>query len=1017
MSDLNRPLTGCPPTMPGGRMITPVTQTGVPSVAYPVHPNPYGLISAQPHPQFISHLAYNQLSNVQNRMSMVGAVPPTMPGMYIPVAQIPRAPVLASQMHASQMPAGTGVVTSAIDPSKLLEQQRKMEKDRNFQLQQQRLKQFTVAGKKGSMNADNLIDSMFGKSHAKETVQHSTSVKSNPDHSEIKKTIPTTTHQPLTEISSVPFENMFSTPMTASTFPAPMANPAGNSVIKQEKDKKELHAMMMECSNLSGPQKANKFFKPPVKEITPTTQSRSTFTTSDKARNWRDIKGLDEVFVEKRPRFPPWCCREKVPELYHKIESIVTGNGAHAPETSLLFPILVSSGLPQQSLAQIWEMVNQSAPGYLTIEEIYAALALIAVLQSGHSAKTIDILYHLPSGPVPRLQCFTSSDQAAGDVEKQPHQLSSDVVSLSSGPTATSDSLSYQAVRPTAISLKKDKIPRLDSPSTANNFTNSKLPSISSTGFISSPDDEFDDFKSATPTCVNFMMYPSSTSNSISQEDEFDDFKQAPVSAVVDSKKGIFETANPVVGMKPSVVKQDLMSPEEDKYSVFRLLQKPESTDDWADFSSNSLESTNNIPAPSLSITEKSSDVKTANVSDFNAFKDDGGFAFSANNIFNVEVAAKEEDDFGDFLSAEVKQDSSVTNITTELQKMSTNFADFSNFSDSISAVPALIVPGGNSQMNEEFGEFTSSFPASSRVELGQEFLFRHLKDNISLAESQSVSSLELGTFDGGGHSGESKSSLSRQGSIPSLDLKSSGLEVNESEDCFGDFQNAPVPNRVSTTPSPVKGIEGSNLSGISLSSNFQPSKIVPLTDKYSVIRSEEKKEEDQHISSWTRCLQSSVNILENTKKIFNQMSCSSVCNEVLSSEEGGNYVKDVIEVYKVACRIKFTSKSYSKQSVAILDLLKEVEQIWNSICGFFAGSSLMPQDSSFDFSSSLLRTDAADNVKACGLCLLNVEIKNKDDCSLKLSYGGRNYHSTCANFWVNCVDPLLPALTLPQLL
>lgn len=50
----------------------------------------------------------------------------------------------------------------------------------------------------------------------------------------------------------------------------------------------------------------------------------------------------------------------------------------------------------------------------------------------------------------------------------------------------------------------------------------------------------------------------------------------------------------------------------------------------------------------------------------------------------------------------------------------------------------------------------------------------------------------------------------------------------------------------------------------------------------------------------------------------------------------------------------------------------------------------------------------------ACGICLLNVDkstpgtSKQSDG---KLVYGGRQYHSTCANFWCNRVDSVLPSL------
>lgn len=50
----------------------------------------------------------------------------------------------------------------------------------------------------------------------------------------------------------------------------------------------------------------------------------------------------------------------------------------------------------------------------------------------------------------------------------------------------------------------------------------------------------------------------------------------------------------------------------------------------------------------------------------------------------------------------------------------------------------------------------------------------------------------------------------------------------------------------------------------------------------------------------------------------------------------------DVIEVYKVICRIGLASKSLGKQTETLLNLLNEADQVWNTLCGFFAGSALM---------------------------------------------------------------------------
>lgn len=79
--------------------------------------------------------------------------------------------------------------------------------------------------------------------------------------------------------------------------------------------------------------------------------------------------------------FPDWCDRDKIPELYRRVQAIVTNNDLHAPDTNLLFPIFVSSGLPRELLGEIWELVNESGSGQLSVEEMYATLALIAVAQ------------------------------------------------------------------------------------------------------------------------------------------------------------------------------------------------------------------------------------------------------------------------------------------------------------------------------------------------------------------------------------------------------------------------------------------------------------------------------------------------------------------------------------------------------------------------------------------------------------------------------------------------------------
>ena len=41
----------------------------------------------------------------------------------------------------------------------------------------------------------------------------------------------------------------------------------------------------------------------------------------------------------------------------------------------------MSSGLPRETLGQIWALANRTTPGKLTKEELYTVLAMIAVTQ------------------------------------------------------------------------------------------------------------------------------------------------------------------------------------------------------------------------------------------------------------------------------------------------------------------------------------------------------------------------------------------------------------------------------------------------------------------------------------------------------------------------------------------------------------------------------------------------------------------------------------------------------------
>ncbi|MGH0186415.1 UNVERIFIED_CONTAM: hypothetical protein FKN15_021831 [Acipenser sinensis] len=132
--------------------------------------------------------------------------------------------------------------------------------------------------------------------------------------------------------------------------------------------------------------------------------------------------------------------------------------------------------------------------------------------------------------------------------------------------------------------------------------------------------------------------------------------------------------------------------------------------------------------------------------------------------------------------------------------------------------------------------------------------------------------------------------------------------------------------------------------------------------------------------------------------------------------------VQGVVEVYRVVRRVELGIKATAVCSDKLQQLLKDINRVWHNLIGFMSLANLSPDESSLDFSSCILR-HGIKNAKelACGVCLLSVDSRSKafssETDSFKLMYGGHQYHASCANFWINCVEPKPPGLILPDLL
>ncbi|NXU53831.1 SYNRG protein, partial [Turnix velox] len=389
-------------------------------------------------------------------------------------------------------------------------------------------------------------------------------------------------------------------------------------------------------------------------------------------------------------------------------------------------------------------------------------------------------------------------------------------------------------------------------------------------------------------------------------------------------------------------------------------------------------------------------------------------------------VLQKKETLFGSSENITMTTVSKVTTFSSEDASQEVSFAAFANFKDSAAASSAPsdddigdfgdfarppseaaaadtnqeadFLSGGLSaelpgESTDDFGEFQSEKPKISKFD----FLVATSQGKVKSSEEMIRS--ELATFD-----------LSVQGSHKrSLSLgdreisRSSPLPVLEQP--FRDRSNT-----LSEKPAlPV------------------------IRDKYKDLTGE-VEESERYAYEWQRCLESALQVIKKANDTLNGISSSSVCTEVIQSAQGMEYLLGVVEVYRVTKRVELGIKATAVCSEKLQQLLKDIDKVWNNLISFMSLAALTPDENSLDFSSCMLRPGIKNAQDlACGVCLLNVDSRSKKEekpveelpkkafnsetDNFKLAYGGHQYHASCANFWINCVEPKPPGLILPDLL
>ncbi|XP_014378161.2 synergin gamma isoform X5 [Alligator sinensis] len=308
------------------------------------------------------------------------------------------------------------------------------------------------------------------------------------------------------------------------------------------------------------------------------------------------------------------------------------------------------------------------------------------------------------------------------------------------------------------------------------------------------------------------------------------------------------------------------------------------------------------------------------------------------------------------------------------------------------------LAPGGISseppkECTDDFGEFQSEKPKISKFD----FLVATSQGKVKSSEEMIKS--ELATFD-----------LSVQGSHK-RSLSLGDREISR------------------TSPSPALEQPFRDRSNTLSEKPALP----VIRDKYKDLTGE-VEESERYAYEWQRCLESALQVIKKANDTLNGISSSSVCTEVIQSAQGMEYLLGVVEVYRVTKRVELGIKATAVCSEKLQQLLKDIDKLWNNLISFMSLAALTPDENSLDFSSCMLRPGIKNAQDlACGVCLLNVDSRSKKEekpveerprkafnsetDNFKLAYGGHQYHASCANFWINCVEPKPPGLILPDLL
>ncbi|XP_076233188.1 uncharacterized protein LOC143178421 [Calliopsis andreniformis] len=716
---------------------------------------------------------------------------------------------------------------------------------------------------------------------------------------------------------------------------------------------------------------------------------------------------MNKAHMDKRLNQLPtwlWTNSTTLPPIYKMVweavrEDKVRSNGMQTEllvDTNKVFPLLLTSQLPTEVLGHIWNLANQKYAGQLTEQELYIVLALVAAAQASYTFNNLDILHLLPFPPTPylnidclmNLQPVTQLNSAA---KFQSLRDDTEVTFIGA------DGRYLSEVKGKMKLLQHGSIPSDLNVQMANNVPG-KVLCFDNKSHTTSSTNVWDVNNVLKETKQNNRSQLDSKHSTVADPcDEFTEFQSAPIPNIPsipiwDTKQRSAigrRLANHNLGVKKPVEKskknninvKSLHGTVQTRVTPIPLNVASQNKDQQT------VECVTEIfPKCTIKNQSKTVILKDTVIRNNDSLKDHSE-SLKDHTTTEIVHVIKDKD-----IPAKLEWADKVPPKTLEATQQ--DLMNLQLVEDKYSALRELVQEtttptepdlnaSYNNQSTDEFGEFvsaeqpttnTSHANTSDSNNFTDIFTDFELKSNNSNAAPTDLNLMP--------DISESFDNLKLEDTIEERSLEMG--KALQKEDTISinsiDFMNG-APNALTRSGS------------------------VPSLDLKSFLPSsveDEQVADTTHQSEyweWKQYMESCVLLLQVAANIFTSISSELVLHEVLNSAQGYTFLCNLAEVAAVCRRVNFSYKEMDINITGFDELLMDIDRIWAEMEPYYANIPIVTELPAWPLHQG--------ETICCSLCLTVIT-------SGRVVYNENNYHVTCANLWLNCVNSHLPVLRHP---